>query len=162
MLTSSQTPSNIVNINTDAFLTLSKIAFSSVERLTALNLNATRAALEEGVATSSSLLHTHNVKEQQKLQTALPAKANKNAEIYLQQLQEIAAETQKEVTKLMASYFAPPSEGSNPSADWVRGFDLFKGFAEQITAMTNASSKMVGDATARIEGAKVPHSKHAG
>lgn len=40
---------------TNAFMALSQVAFSSVERLTALNLKVARAALNDGMAAANSL-----------------------------------------------------------------------------------------------------------
>jgi hypothetical protein len=143
---------NSVEINTQAFMTLSKIAFSSLERLATLNLNATRLAFEEGTTGFASMLQGKDAKKQQKLLGATPEKAT-NSAAYLQGVQEIAAETQSEVTKLITSYFSSQGRGSDPSTGALKGFELFKGFAQQITDMTAANTKVVGDATARISSA---------
>lgn len=128
---------NSTEINTHAFMTLSKIAFSSVQRLAALNLNATRVALEGGTRGTAS----------------------NNALAYLKGVQDIAAETQQEVTELVTSYFTPHGEDSNPTAGWLKGFEQFKSFAQQITDMTAANTKVVGDATARIATVAASQSK---
>ena len=144
---------NSVEINTQAFMTLSKIAFSSLERLATLNLNATRLAFEEGTSGFASLLQTKDAKKQQKVLGATPGKATNSAAAYLQGVQEIAADTQSEVTKLVTSYFSSQGRGANPSTGALKGVELFKGFAQQITDMTAANTKVVGDATARISSA---------
>jgi len=151
MLSASPDLIGAVEINTNAYMTLSKLAFSNVERLATLNLNATRAALAGGTAAVGSLSQSKDMKEQPKQLLAGTAETATNAAAaYLKGVQEIAAETQKEVTNLITSYFAPHGEGSNPSAGWLKGFEQFKGFAQQITDMTAANAKVAGEATARI------------
>ncbi|MCP5228540.1 phasin family protein [Accumulibacter sp.] len=146
-------------INAKAFMTLSKLAFSNVERLATLNLNATRAALEGGTAAVGSLSQTKDAKQQQNPPASAAGTATNNAAAYLKGVQDIAAETQKEVSNLMASYFSPHGEGSTPSAGWLKGFEQFKGFAKQITDMTDANTKVAGDVTARIANSMASMSK---
>ena len=150
---------NSVEINTQAFMTLSKIAFSSLERLATLNLNATRLAFEEGTSGFASLLQTKDAREQQKVLGATPGKATNGAAAYLQGVQEIAADTQSEVTKLVTSYFSSQGRGANPSTGALKGFELFKGFAQQITDMTAANAKVARDASARIASSAASLSK---
>jgi phasin family protein len=142
---------DLVSLNSDAFLKLSKIAFSSIERLTALNLQATRTALEENVARSNALLNGKDSVGEQHSPAALPGAAAKTAEAYFQEVQVIATETQQEVSTLLTTYLAPGKEGALPSAEWLKGFDVFKNFAQQLAAMTAASGKLVADATAQPE-----------
>ena len=150
MLPTSPNLTGTAEINTNAFMTLSKLAFSNLERLATLNLNATRAALEGGTAAVGSLSQSKDLKNPSKVLAGAAETASSNASEYLKGVQEIAAETQKEVSNLVASYFSPHGEGANPSAGWLKGFEQFKGFAQQITAMTDANSKMAGELTARI------------
>lgn len=150
MLSASPDLIGAAEINAKAFMTLSKLAFSNVERLATLNLNATRAALEGGTAAVGSLSQTKDGKQPQNPLAGAAGTATNNAADYLKGVQEIAAETQKEVSSLISSYFAPHGEGSNPSAGWLKGFEQFKSFAQQITDMTAANTKVAGDATARI------------
>lgn len=158
MFASSPELINAVEINTNAFMTLSQIAFSSVERLARLNLNAATAALESSTSALGSIVKTRDATKQQGLLTSTPRTAATNAVAYLQGVQEVAAETQKEVAELVKSYFASHGgTGSNPSAGWLKGFEQFKSFAQQINDMTAANTRVVGDATARITSAVAPH-----
>ncbi|MFZ2269228.1 MAG: phasin family protein [Azonexus sp.] len=133
-------------VNVDAFMALSEIGFSSLERLAVLNLNATRSALEHGVA-SAAKVPGKDLKSLPDLQGLIPGEAAKNAAAYLKSVQEIAAETQKDVMALMSSYFAQ-SKGAGDNASWMKGFDAFKSFGQQIISMTEANRKAVGEATA--------------
>ncbi|HRF06881.1 phasin family protein [Accumulibacter sp.] len=150
MLPTSPNLTATAEINTNAFMTLSKLAFSNLERLATLNLNATRAALEGGTVAVGSLSQSKDVKNPSKLLAGAAETASNNATEYLKGVQAIAAETQKEVTNLVGSYFSPHGEGGNPSAGWLKGFEQFKGFAQQITDMTAANAKVAGDASARL------------
>jgi len=154
MTTSSSGLQEVAAINNEAFLKLTKIAFASVEKLTALNLNATRTALEESVASSGALLQSKDPKAQLATQGAVPAAAARNAQVYIHELQQITAEAQKEVAALVSSYLSSGKEAVPSSTDWIKGFGLFKAFAEQMNVLTDVSSKIVGDATARLEQAK--------
>ena len=127
---------NSTEINTHAFMTLSKIAFSSIQRLAALNLNATRVALEDGTTAFGHLVQRKDVQKGQQLPGGTSGTASNNALAYLKGVQDIAAETQEEVTKLVSSYFTPHGDDSKPSAGWLKGFEQFKSFAQQITDMT--------------------------
>ena len=159
MLAVTRELANPVEINAHAFMTLSKLAFSSVERLATLNLNATRAALEGGSAAVGSLLRTGDAKQQQALLQGTPATVGSNAAAYLRGVQEIAAETQAEVARLISSYFPSQAKGSDPSAGCLKGFDMFKGFAQQITDMTAANIKLTGDATAHPSASAITSGK---
>jgi hypothetical protein len=139
-----------VRINTEAFISLSRIAFASLERLANLSLNASRVVLESGISTSGSVLLAANNKERQKLGVALPETVTRNAAAYLQEVQAIAVETQQEVAKLTTSYFSPQGEIAKPAEGWLKGFEVFQNFAKQVTAMTEANSKTIGEVTARL------------
>jgi len=146
MLKTSPAQIDAIKMNADAFMALSKIGFSNIERLATLNLNAMRAVLENGAATASKI-QAKDHKSVPDLHSLLPEAAIQNATTYLNGIQEIAAETQKEVTTLISSYFSSQGKNGNASADWNKGFDMFNNFGQQIIAMTTASSKALADAT---------------
>lgn len=146
MLKTSPAQLDAVKINADAFMALAKIGLSSIERLTTVNLNAMRAALKDGAATAAKI-QTKDHKSPPDLHELLPEAAVQSATAYLQDVQEIAADTQKEVTTLISSYFTSQGKGSNANADWRKGFDLFNNFGQQIIAMATANSKAVAGAT---------------
>jgi phasin family protein len=159
MNTSSSAPIQVARLNVEAFLELSRIALSSVQRTAALNLEASRTTIEESLTASRSVLLAGHVKDSQAALSELPASSRRNAQEYVRQLQAIASDTQKEVAHLLTSYQLPDSDGANPAADWLKGLDLFKIFTQQINTMTEASSKIVGDATAQLKEAQSPKSK---
>ncbi|MBS1157815.1 MAG: phasin [Proteobacteria bacterium] len=157
MVSRSHEPLDAVKVNVDAFMALSEIGLSSLERLTALNLNATRSALEQGVATAAKA-PAKDIKSIPDLQSLIPGEAAKNAAAYLKSVQEIAAETQKDVIALMSSYFAQ-NKGAGIGAGWEKGFETFKGFGQQIVSMTEANRKAIGEATSQVAAAATAHGK---
>lgn len=158
MLTVTPEQLDAVKFNTESFSALSKIAFASVERLAALNLSAARSALDDGFAASSAMLQARDAKA---LPGAASGKAAENAVAYFRDVQKIAADTQQEITKVVTSYSSHLGLGSNASASWSKGFEMFKGAADQITAMTAAGSKAVSDATAQMAGPVAPEPRKA-
>lgn len=150
MLSVSPEQIDALKSNTDAFMAFSNIALTSAERLTALNLKAARTAFEEGVAASSLLVESSG---SMKAPKAIPETATKNALAYFQGVQDIAAEAQQEVTKLMTSYFVMQGHGSSHAASWLKGFETFKTLGQQIT---EANRKAMADATSKIASTMAP------
>lgn len=157
------TPEQIdaVKANTEAFLTLSRIAFSSIERLSALNLSVARAALEESVAASTALFEIKNPKELYSLRNPVSGKALETAATYLRDAQAITIDTQKQVTTLMTSIVPSLVGNSNADTSWNQGFNVMNQFAKQITAMTVANTKAVADATTQMATPVATHAKKA-
>jgi len=152
---------NVFKSNIDAFMTLSKIALSSTERLAALNLSTARAALDDGGAASNALVRIKDVKELAALPSPLSGPAMEKTVAYLRNVQEIAAEAQAEISKLMNSYLSTLGKASTASAGWASGFDMFKKVAQQMTGMAEANIKAVGDTTAQMSATVTPHSRKA-
>lgn len=90
----------------EAMLTIANTAFSSVERLAALNLNTARAMLEDSVANTKSLLSVKDMQELVSLQTALAQPSLEKAVAYSRTLYEIATQTQGEMTKVCEAQMA--------------------------------------------------------
>ena len=150
-----------VKTNTHAFMTLSQIGFSSIERLTAMNLNMARAALEEGVAATASMVQINDPKELQKLRDAAAGPTTERAVAYVREVQEIFTQTQQEITSLMSSYFSTFGKGAPASAGWTSGFDMFNKLAQQMTAMAEANIKAVGNTTAKVVPPTAPTAKES-
>jgi phasin family protein len=157
------TPEQIesVKANTDAFLTLSKIAFSSIERLSALNLSVAKAALEESMAAASAALQIKDPKELYSLRNPVPGKALETAATYLRDALAITVDTQKQVTTLMTAIVPSLIGNSNADASWNQGFKLMNQFAQQVSAMTVANTKAVGEATTQMTAPIASHARKA-
>ena len=102
------TPENIVSANkaaVEAFITLANTAFASTERFAALNLNAGRSFLEDGIANAKALLGAKDPQQLFALQAALAQPAAEKLVSYSRSVYEIAAQTQEEVSKIVEAQF---------------------------------------------------------
>lgn len=158
MLNISPEQIDAIKTNADTVMAFSNIVYSSFERLTTLNLNATRALLEESAAASSLMLESNGSTSSTKAKKATPEAATQNAVAYFQGVQELTTETQQELTQLMTSYIATQGKVANPSAAWLKGFDVFKSLGHQVSAITEANRKAVADVTSRVVSATATQS----
>ncbi|MBK7645844.1 MAG: phasin family protein [Betaproteobacteria bacterium] len=150
MLNTSSDMVHAIKANTDAFMAFSEIAISSMEKLTALNLSATRSSLEESAASATSMLELKGAMPSSKAKNAVPLAVSESVTAYFQSVQEIATEAQQEITKLITTYLASPGNGLSNHAGWLKGFDAFKGIGQQFAAVTEANRKAMTDITSRV------------
>ena len=142
-------------------MALSQIAFSGVERLAALNLNVARTALQDGVAASNCLLQLKDASDLKALQNTITAPATEHCAAYFRGVQEIAAESQQQVTQLLTSYFATLGFDTSSKAASNAGFDMFSKFVNDTNSMFEANAKAFGDATTKMMAPVTPHPKKA-
>lgn len=148
-----------VKANTDAFMALSKIAMSSIEQLTALNLNTTRSLLEQSATATEAMLESNGALPSAKAKKTTSLAVSESATGYFRGLQDIAAETQEAMTKLVTTYLASQANGSSHNAGWLKGFDAFNGFGQQFSAFTEANRKAMTDITSRVVNQTTAHSR---
>lgn len=160
MLKTSTEQIDVVKANTAAFMALSKIAFSSVERLASVNLEAARAALE-GVTTPNAWSQAKDVKDLTNQWSPSTGLATQRIADYLCEVQEIAAQAQEETTKLMTVYFTTVSAAATAGTAWAAGFDLFNNFAQQMTSLTEANIKAASEASSQITAVANPPARKA-
>jgi phasin family protein len=146
---------------TNAFMALSQVAFSGIERLTALNLNAARAALEDSIAASNSLMQSKDVNELKSVQSPFTGPAAEQMTAYLKGVQEIATDSQQQVTELLTSYFATLGFDATANAGWKTGQDMLSKFAKQTNSMFETNAKAVSEATSKMMAPVIPHPKKA-
>ena len=160
MLTINPEQIDAIKSNADTVMAFSNIVYSSFERLTTLNLNVTRALLEESAAASNLMLEGNGSAKPAKARTAIPEAATQNVVGYFQDVQELTTETQQELTQLMASFLATQGKSANPTA-WLKGFDAFKNLGQQAGAIAEANRKAAADITSRVASASASSSvKH--
>jgi phasin family protein len=147
-----------IKTNTDAFMAFSKIAMSSVEQLTTLNLQTARKSLEESTATAASILESKDALSSRATQ-ALPLAASEGVAAYFRGVNDIANEACQETTKLMTTYLASAGPVSKHKAGWLQGFDVFNGLRQQLSAITETNTKAIADVTARVANQANAHSK---
>ena len=160
MLNTNSEMIHAIKANTDAFMAFSKIAISSVEQLTLLNLSTTRSSLGESAEAATSMLKSNGYMPLSKAKKASSLAVSENAASYFRSVQDIATEAQQETTKLITSYLESQGNGSGQHAGWLKGFDVFvNGFGQQFSAFTEANRKAVTDVTAQVANQTHVHSK---
>lgn len=92
--------------NIETLLTLANTAFASAERLAALNLNAAREVLEDGMNNTKALFGAKDLQEAISLQATLAQPTMEKAVAYSRSVYEISAQTQEEFSKLVEAQFA--------------------------------------------------------
>lgn len=163
MPTAAPEPIDAVESSTNALMALSKIAFSSIEQLAALNLKVARNALTDAVAASDILNHPPGLEALKSGESPLTGPAARKVVAYFSDAQGIAANSQSEINKLMASYFAPAGKGPtpgkypSPGGSWSSGFDMFTKIAQQASSLAAANAKAVGVTTERLLAATTTH-----
>lgn len=153
MPTASPEQIDAVETSTNALMALSKIAFSSIEQLAALNLKVAQAALTDAVAASEMLPHTAALQEFKAGESPLTGPAARKVVAYFSDAQGIAAKSQDEINRLMSTYFALPGKSTAPGKSWSSGFDMFTRIAQQASSLASANAKAVGATTERLLGA---------
>lgn len=92
--------------NIENLMTLANTAFTSAERLAALNLNTARATLENGVANSKALLAVKDPQGFMAFQASVAQPALESTVAYSRSVYEILSQTQEEVSKVVEAQVA--------------------------------------------------------
>jgi phasin family protein len=114
------TPDTLVSANKAAienYLTLANTAFASTERLSALNLNAGRSFLEDGIANVRALLGVKEPQQLLALQSTLAQPAVEKLVSYSRSVYEIASQVQGEVSKIVEAQFSEVKESVSSVLD---------------------------------------------
>ena len=98
--------SAVAKANLENLISLANSNVARAERLAALNINTARAALEDGVAATKTLLAAKNPQDVAGLQASIAQPMVDKAVAYARSVYEIAAEAQQEVAKLVEAQVA--------------------------------------------------------
>ena len=96
--------------NLDAAVEIGQKAFGGIEKLVELNLQVTRAALDESAAHAKALLAVKDPQELLALQSGALQPAAEKATAYGRQVYEIASSTQADISKLLEAQAAGAQE----------------------------------------------------
>ncbi|MFM2345311.1 MAG: hypothetical protein RL654_64 [Pseudomonadota bacterium] len=96
--------------NLDAAVEIGQKAFGGIEKLVELNLQVTRAALDESAAHAKALLAVKDPQELLALQSGALQPAAEKATAYSRQVYEIASSTQADISKLLEAQAAGAQE----------------------------------------------------
>lgn len=92
--------------NLESAVTLANTSFARVERLSALNLNTARAALEDSIAATKTLLAVKDPQELVKLQAELAKPMQEKAVAYGRSVYALVSEGQQEFVKFFETQVA--------------------------------------------------------
>lgn len=134
----------IVGNTVEAFTRLSEVAFSGMERLTALNLNVARESLQEAVEASLTLTRAHDIKDLGHVTNPLTAAGAERLTAYVRGVQEILSETQSDFAEVIGKQV---SSFSTNGPKWLPGMEAFETIARQTADMTKAYVLSTTEAT---------------
>lgn len=135
---------------TTTFLELSQLCLSSLERLSALNLNTMREVLDQGLASADRLSQTPPAEGAQQAQQDMRPLLDKSVS-YSHNVLEICATTQEEMMRLLNGRLAELKLAPPLPSGWASAMDTMTRGAQQIAAMganTALSAARTGEQTA--------------
>ena len=152
------TPENLAfthKTNVESFLTLANTAFASAERLAALNLNTARAFLEDAMTSAKAVLGVKDMQQLASLQTTLAQPVVERFAAYSRGINEIAAQAQDEVSKIVDAQFAEVSRTLASALDEAAknapsGSELAFAAAKSAFAAANSAYERISNATRQI------------
>jgi phasin family protein len=172
--------------NVDTMLTAFNAAFAGVERLTALNLNSARAALEDGVANAKALMVVNDIEDFIRVQSSFTQPAAKKAIDYSRSVYEICMDTGGQLSRLSEDNLAVLNKnlsavveeaakaapvGSEPAVAAIKtaletahtAYETVSKAAKQVAEIAEANVHMATDAAVKAVGAVtgVPKAKKA-
>lgn len=136
--------------NTEVLLALMRTAFNGVERLTALNIAASRDFFNNSVANTQQLLGAKDASDVAKLNTEL-AKPNVDKWVeYSRNVYNLVTEVQKELTSVVESQYSSFAKNATSAVEKATAGAPVGGdvFAAAMKSMLNASSQAFESMTA--------------
>ena len=135
--------------NAEVMTTLLRSAFDGVERLTALNMAASREFFNNTMAGTQQLLSAKDANAVAKLNTELAQPNAAKWMDYSRSVYELVAEMQKEVTSVMEAQYGNIAQNINSAVEKAKtsapvGGDVF---AATMQSMLNASTKAFDNMT---------------
>lgn len=129
--------------NTEVMTTLLRTAFSGVERLTAINLAASRDFLNNSVAGTQQLMAAKDVKDVTKLNTELAKPSVDKLVEYSRSVYELVAEMQKEITSVLEAQYSSFAQNASSAVEKASAGAPVGGdvFAATMKTMLGASTK---------------------
>lgn len=136
----------------DTFTRMSEVAFSSIERLTALNLEMARDSLQQGISASMSVSRAQNDcddqdEDQAKVQNRLSGAGVERVTAYMRDAQKIFMEAQSEFAELIGHHMTSLGRTGRMS---FPGMQMFEKIAQQTTDMTKANVRNAAEATKKV------------
>lgn len=134
------------SVLTTTFLELSQLCLSSLERLSALNLNTIREVLDQGMASADRMTRTPSESGQPEVKPLLDKSIS-----YSHNVLEICATTQEEMMRLINGRIAELKLAPPLPPGWASAMDTITRSAQQIASMgaeSVLSASKTGEQTA--------------
>jgi phasin family protein len=135
--------------NAEVMTTLLRTAFDGVERLTALNMAASREFFNNTIASSQQLLSAKDANAVAKLNTELAQPNAAKWMDYSRSVYELVAEMQKEVTSVLETQYSSFTKNATSAVEKAKSSAPVGGdvFAATMQSMLNASTKAFDNMT---------------
>jgi phasin family protein len=135
--------------NAEVMATLLRTAFNGVERLTALNLAASRDFFNNTVAGTQQLLAAKDANEAAKLNSELLKPNVEKLVDYSRNVYELVGQMQKEITSVMEEQYSSFTQNANSAVAKAKSSTPVGGdiFAATMQSMLNASTKAFDNMT---------------
>ncbi len=137
----------VVSSTIDTFNRMSELAFSSMERLTALNLNMARESLQQGISASVSVGRAQSGKDREEVQNPLGVAGVERLTTYMRNVQNIVMEAQSEFAELIGTQMTSFGKDGRMS---FPGMQVFENIAQQTSDMTKANVRNMAEATDKV------------
>jgi phasin family protein len=134
--------------NAEVMMTLMRTAFTGVERLTALNLSASREFFNNTVASTQQLMAAKDPSEVAKLNSELAKPSVEKVVDYSRNVYDLVTQMQKEITAVMEEQYNSFTKNASSAVAKAKtapvGGDVF---AATMESMLNASTKAFDNMT---------------
>jgi phasin family protein len=139
----------------ETLLNFANTAFAGTERLAALNLSASRALLDDGVAHARVLSGARDIQELINLQTSLLQPATERAVGYARSVYEIVAQAQKRIADLVEDQFTELNRNFSSNFDKATknapaGSDVAVAAVKSAIAAANSAYESVSKAARQV------------
>ncbi len=133
--------------NTEVLMALIRTAFNSVERLTALNMAASRDFFASSLTNTQQALSAKDANELTQINSALAQPSLNKWMEYSRSLYDLTADIQKEVTAVMESQYSAFSQKATDTVEKVKTSAPIGGevFAATLQSFLNASNQAFGN-----------------
>ncbi|MDP3537150.1 MAG: phasin family protein [Azonexus sp.] len=129
--------------NTEVMSALLRTAFNGVERLTALNMAASREFFNNTVASTQQLMAAKDANSVAKLNTELAQPSVEKMVEYSRSVYDLVAEMQKEITSVMEAQYSTFTKNATSAVEKAKSSAPVGGdvFAATMQTMLGASTK---------------------
>lgn len=129
--------------NTEVMMSLMRSTFNGMERLTALNLAATREFLNTAVANTQQMMSAKDVKDMAKINTSLSQPNLEKMLGYSRDIYDLITQMQREITQVVESRYNSFAQEANQVIDQTTSGTPVGGdvFAAAMRSMLNATNQ---------------------